>query len=315
MLVLGAVLWYCCWMKICSCIVLALGFAGVLPVDAASSVPPKTLPGGWVYVWGDEFNGNKLDLKKWRPELGVIRNRTAAQTYTDRSKNLRVEKGKLILEAHHETFPNVNYDPKGKGWIAERKACEYTSGSVTTQGVKMFLYGRFEFRAKIPTGKGVWPAIWTMNVNKWGWPANGEIDILEHISQEPNTCYTIFRWGKDGGSKEQKVIRTTKLPDYSKDFHLYVMEWSPEAMSVSIDGKEVGSIKLDQANYPEGGNPLRTPLYLIMNTALGGGWAEAPVAKDYPAKFEIDYVRYYQKKEYDKAAKETDPQTGLPKAK
>jgi beta-glucanase (GH16 family) len=171
----------------------------------------------------------------------------------------------------------------------------YASGSVTTRDVKhVECPGRLEIRAKIPKAKGVWPALWTMHVNQYGWPANGEIDILEHISQEPNTCYSIFRWGVNGGNQEHKVIRTTNLPDYSKDFHTYVLEWDEQIMRILIDDKEVGRIRMEEANYPDGNNPLRTPCYLIMNTAIDG-WAEAPDASQYPVQFEIDYVRYYTK--------------------
>ncbi|MBR5185301.1 MAG: glycoside hydrolase family 16 protein [Akkermansia sp.] len=146
----------------------------------------------------------------------------------------------------------------------------------------------------MPKAKGVWPALWTMHVNQYGWPANGEIDILEHISQEPSTCYSIFRWGANGTNREHKVIRTTNIPNYRQEFHKYVLEWDEETMRILIDDKVVGRIAMAEANYPDGNNPLRTPCYLIMNTAIDG-WAEAPDASQYPVQFEIDYVRYYTK--------------------
>lgn len=261
------------------------------------AVAPPTLPGGWVYAWGDEFNGRKLDEKKWAYELGVIRNRGASHTYT--KDCVKVAGGKLILISKAKETPNCNFREGSTKWTEQIKTQPYASGSVTTRGVKHFeAPGRLEFRAKIPKAKGVWPAIWTMHVNKYPWPANGEIDILEHISQEPQTCYTLFRWGRNGGNQEHKVVRTTNIPNYPAKFHTYVLEWDDEIMRVLIDDKEVGRVKISEADYPNGDNPLRTPCYIIMNTAIGGpgAWPELPDAKDYPVKFEIDYVRYYTKK-------------------
>ncbi len=266
-----------------------------LTTPPASADAPQTLEGGWRLDWADEFNGSKLDPKKWQHELGVIRNRDAVQTYT--KDCVRVQGGKLILTSKAKTTRNSNYNPRKDHWTHQIKTMPFASGSVTSRDVKHFeCPGRLEIRAKVPKAKGVWPALWTMHVNQYGWPANGEIDILEHISQEPNTCYSIFRWGVNGGDQEHKVIRTTNIPDYSKDFHTYVLEWDEQQMRILIDNQEAGSIQMSEANYPDGNNPLRTPCYLIMNTAIGG-WAEAPNPADYPVQFEIDYVRYYTKGE------------------
>ena len=276
---------------------LMVSLIGLTTTPAAADTP-RTLEGGWRLDWADEFNGTKLDSKKWKHELGVIRNQDAVQTYT---KNcVKVQGGKLILSSRAKTTKNSNYNPRKDHWTHQIKTMPYASGSVTTRDIKHFESpGRLEIRARIPKAKGVWPALWTMHVNQYGWPANGEIDILEHISQEPNTCYSIFRWGVNGGNQEHKVIRTTQIPDYSKDFHTYILEWDDEVMRILIDDREIGRVRIEEANYPDGNNPLKTPCYLIMNTAIGG-WAEAPDAAQYPVQFEIDYVRYYTKG--DKAA-------------
>lgn len=278
---------------ISSCILLAAPIVEAAPKASA----PKTLPGGWVYEWGDEFNGSKLNEKKWAYELGVVRNPGASQTYT--KDCVKVRNGKLIITSKAKETPNCNYKEGSSRWMEKIKTQPFASGSVTTRDVKHFeAPGRLEFRAKVPKGKGVWPAIWTMHVNKYGWPANGEIDILEHISQEPQTCYSIFRWGKNGGNEEHKVVRTKKFKEYSKDFHTYVLEWDDKIMRILIDDEEVGRVKISDADYPNGDNPLKTPCYIIMNTALGGKgtWPEKADPKDYPVEFEIDYVRYYTKK-------------------
>ena len=278
---------------------------GVLAAPLALAGAPESLPGGWRLDWADEFNGSKLNPEKWQHELGVIRNQDAVQTYT--RDCVKVRNGKLILISRAKETKNSNYNPGKKHWTHQRKTMPYASGSVTTRDVKHFeCPGRLEIRARIPKAKGVWPALWTMHVNQYGWPANGEIDILEHISQEPETCYSIFRWGANGSNREHKVIRTTRIPDYSKDFHTYVLEWDEEAMRILIDDKEVGRVRIEEANYPDGNNPLRTPCYLIMNTAIDG-CAEAPDASQYPVQFEIDYVRYYTKggKTADKTGNDT----------
>ena len=278
---------------------------GVLAAPLALGGAPESLPGGWRLDWADEFNGSKLNPKKWQHELGVIRNQDAVQTYT--RDCVKVRNGKLILISRAKETKNSNYNPGKNHWTHQRRTMPYASGSVTTRDVKHFeCPGRLEIRARIPKAKGVWPALWTMHVNQYGWPANGEIDILEHISQEPETCYSIFRWGANGSNREHKVIRTTRIPDYSKDFHTYVLEWDEEAMRILIDDKEVGRVRIEEANYPDGNNPLRTPCYLIMNTAIDG-WAEAPDASQYPVQFEIDYVRYYTKggKTADKTGNDT----------
>ncbi len=269
------------------------------PDSPGSKAPafPRELPGGWVYAWGDEFNGKKLNEKKWAYELGVIRNHGASQTYT--KSCVRLKDGKLQLFSRAKETRNTNYKRNSQHWFEQIRTQPYASGSVTTRGVKHFeLPGRLEFRAKVPKAKGAWPAIWTMHVNQYGWPANGEIDILEHISQEPNTCYSIFRWGANGTNQEHKVVRTTHLPDYSQNFHTYILEWDEDTMRILIDDNEVGRIDMAAANYPNGDNPLKTPCYIIMNTAIGGPgtWPEPPNPADYPVVFEIDYVRYYTKK-------------------
>lgn len=276
---------------------------------------PRTLEGGWVLDWNDEFDGTKLDETKWAYELGVVRNHGSSQAYC--KDCVKVKGGKLQLRSVARKTKCESYDPKATNWPRNAKEQPYGSGSVTTRGVKHFKApGRLEFRARVPKAHGVWPAIWTMHVNSYGWPANGEIDLLEHISQEPNTVYTIFRWGKNGTKQEYKpVVKATKIPDYSKEFHTYVLEWDDEYMKAFIDEKEVARVAISDADYPDGTNPLRTPCFLIMNTAIGGPgtWPEKPQAADYPVTFEIDYVRYYTKKDAAKAGEASSTGEGKPK--
>lgn len=283
-------------MKYGSCALFLLAATAFAAVAEPREKAPKTLEGGWKLAWNDEFNGRKLDESKWAYELGVVRNPGASQAYTKDCVELK--DGMLWLHSRAEETKNETFRPGSQAWNSKIRTQPYASGSVTTRGVQEFSApGRLEFRARIPKAKGVWPALWTMHVNQYGWPANGEIDILEHISQEPNTCYSIFRWGKNGGKQEHKVIRTTNIPDYSADFHTYVLEWDNEVMRILVDDKEAGRVNIADADYPDGNNPLKTPCYIIMNTAIGGPgtWPEQPAADQYPVSFAIDYVRYYNK--------------------
>lgn len=294
-----------------------LGFLGISFVSAKTGTPPKTLPGGWVYVWGDEFNGTKINPKKWQPELGVIRNLGSQQTYTSRPKNMRLKNGALVLETHFEKFKNIHYGKSGTKWIKDTKFMPYTSGSVTTIKTKLMHFGRLEVRAKVPRTKGIWPAIWLLGKNKWGWPANGEIDMLENISQQPNTVYATFHMSPDGVSKHDKSVGgTIKIPNLSEDFHTYIMEWDKDSIKLMIDDKVIKTLDINSVKYTKSeGNPFRTPFYLILNSAVGGTWCEkAPNdGKGYPVQFLVDYVRFYQTKEHVKQSKMFDPQTGLPK--
>lgn len=294
-----------------------LGILGVSFVYAKSETPPKSLPGGWVYVWGDEFNGLRINPKNWQPELGVIRNQGSQQTYTSRVKNMRIKNGKLVLETHFEKFKNIHYGKSGAKWIKETKFMPYTSGSVTTIKTKLMHFGRLEVRAKVPRTKGIWPAIWLLGKNKWGWPTNGEIDMLENISQHPDTVYATFHMSPDGVSRHDKSVGgTVKIPNLSEDFHTYIMEWDKDSIKLMIDDKVIKTLDINSVKYTKSeGNPFRTPFYLILNSAVGGTWCEkAPQdGKGYPVQFLIDYVRFYQTKEHVRQSKMFDPQTGLPK--
>ncbi len=276
-------------------LILLLSLAAALTPATAAKKPPRTLPGGWVYTWGDEFSGSRLNSKYWSPELGVVRNKGTLQAYTEDA--LKFKKGFLFINTEHEETDNCNYKEGATNWLASIKTQPYSSGSITTKGKKDFLYGRLEVRAKMPEAKGAWPAIWLVGSNGWGWPKCGEIDILEHLSQSPGQCFMTLHWGKDGTQGTTSKGFNTKIPNPYTKFHIYAMEWSQKELVMFIDDDEVARWDLSISDYPDGTNPFRTPHHLIINTAIGGNgtWPEHADAKDYPVSYVIDYVRYYTK--------------------
>lgn len=252
----------------------------------------------WKLVWADEFDKPGLpDPAKWTYEEGFIRNREA-QFYTcGRAENARVENGVLVIEARREKFLNPNYRPGAQSdWKRASEFADYTSASLTTRGIAAWRYGRIEVRAKLPGGRGMWPAIWMLGADRSaGWPACGEIDIMEFVGYEPETIHGTVHTAKyNHVKKTQKGARLqVKAPD--KDFHVYAIEWSAERIDFFVDGKKYFTF----ANEHSGSDawPFDKPHYLILNTAVGGSWggAKGIDSSIFPTRFYIDYVRVYEK--------------------
>jgi beta-glucanase (GH16 family) len=244
-------------------------------------------------VWHEEFNHPTLNTKYWTPEINFVRNIEAAQIYTARPKNLTIKGGALNLISHHEYFESTNCKPESPRWWESRKAADYTSGSINSRGKVEFRYGRVEIRAKIEHGRGVWPALWLIGNNPGGWPTCGEIDILEYVSQEPQNVHATLHYTKDGLYRNPTTPFQTETA-VAEDWHLYGLNWTPEKIEITFDQKVIFSHLLDEATQSDGYNAFRSGLYyFILNQALDG-WAEVPVAEDYPRTFRVDYVRLYQ---------------------
>ncbi len=248
---------------------------------------------GWKMVWADEFNYTGLpDPAKWDYEDGYLRN-DEAQFYTrSRPENARVENGLLILEARKEHFqiPAGSRPTHGLGFA------EYTSASLATRGKQSWTYGRLEMRARLPQGKGVWPAFWTLgeNIGTVGWPACGEIDIMEFVGHDLNLIYGTSHYGIGGKHTSDGNHTTTELTH--GDFHVYAVEWTAEKIDFFVDAHLYHTTKVDRAS--EGAdNPLRRPHYLLLNFALGGTWGGQIDDGILPQRYLIDYVRVFQKKE------------------
>jgi beta-glucanase (GH16 family) len=160
----------------------------------------KDTPTKWQLKWSDEFDKDGLpDPAKWGYEEGLVRN-NEAQFYTTRSENARVEGGVLVIEGRKEEFANPGFKEGSDNWKEQKPFASYTSASLTTQGKASWQYGRIEVRAKIPQGKGIWPAIWTLgdNITQIGWPHCGEIDIMEFVGKEPEKIHATTHFALDG---------------------------------------------------------------------------------------------------------------------
>lgn len=248
----------------------------------------------WKLVWSDEFDRpGAPDPTKWTYEKGFIRNEERQFYTTDRRENARVEKGHLILEARHEAFPNPAFKEGATDWAKARKEAEYTSASLTTQRLRSFQYGKIEVRAKIPGGKGIWPAIWMLgdSRDKARWPACGEIDIMEFVSHKPRVVHGTMHFAKPGTDKDHASEGGKTLCDtLHSDFHTYGIEWDEKSIVFSFDEKPYFTYQVDHAGIGAD-NPFRKPFYLLLNVAVGGSWGKDPDPKVYPQRMEIDWVR------------------------
>lgn len=251
-------------------------------------------------VWADNFDiSGKPDPEKWNYEIGFIRN-LEEQVYTSRKRNLRIRNGKLEIIARKETFKNKYFDPSVKNYRFNTPSAEYTSGSIHTKDRFEFKYGRVEVRAKLPSGNGVWPAIWMLGANfdDVEYPKAGEIDIMEYVGKNTGEVHSTVHFAGDNN-----LIKSdggmVNLKDPSENYHIYSLNWTPEKIEFLIDNSVNHTFIIEEAGGKN--NPFRKPFYLILNLALGGNWAGEIDPGNLPQKFLIDYVRVYQTRQEKKA--------------
>ena len=247
-------------------------------------------------VWSDEFNADgKPDPKNWKAEKGFVRNHEDQWYQQD---NAFCKDGMLIIEARREEVKNPNYVPDSKNWKEQRSSAHYTSASLMTQGMQSFKYGRFEMKARIDIRPGMWPAFWTLG-NEGEWPANGEIDIMEYYR---GTILANAVWGsmekwKGIWSTAKKPVSEFNDPEWSNKFHVWRMDWDEKNIRLYVDDLLLNSIDLEKtynAKEPHK-NPFRQPHYILIGMAIGGDNGGDPSKSEFPARYEIDYVRVYQK--------------------
>jgi beta-glucanase (GH16 family) len=257
----------------------------------------------WKLVWNDEFDKPGLpDGAKWDYETGFIRNHEK-QFYTRaRQDNARVENGMLVIEAKREKKLAPGADSAARlgrdgGPTGVPADAEYTSASLTTRGKAAWTYGRIDVRAKLPSGRGTWPAIWTLgtNIDSAGWPACGEIDIMEFVGFEPGVVHANIHT-----KKYNHVMNTGKggkltIPDASQAFHIYSVEWDSQTIEFFVDDRKYFTYR-NEGTGPDAW-PYNNDQFLILNLAIGGDWGGQKGIDDaiFPQRYEIDYVRVYQK--------------------
>jgi len=242
-------------------------------------------PPGWKLVWSDEFDGNSLDLSKWEFEVNAHGGgNNELQYYT--TNNARVANGFLVIEARKEHYT-------GPGGTRE-----YTSARIRTRGKGDWQYGRFDIRAKLPQGKGIWPAIWMLPTDQryGGWPHSGEIDIMELLGQEPNKVYGTLHYSGPQGHRYKGTNFVLRTGTFANDFHLFGFEWEPSAVRWYVDG----ALYQTQTNWQSRAKPFPVPFdqrfHLILNLAVGGNWPGNPDATTtFPQTMTVDYVRVYRR--------------------
>ena len=204
----------------------------------------------------------------------------------------------LIIEARRQRVANPNYQKGSDDWRYKNPFADYTSSSFTTKGKATWLYGHFEVRAKIDMRESSWPAFWTLGENR-SWPHNGEIDIMEYYDSK---VLANIAWG---GDKKWAAIWNAKNkplqklldadPNWGDKFHVWAMDRDENKITLTLDGEVMNTQDVSKTvnRDAEGFNPFHAPQFILLNQALGHG---DPAKIDFPVKFEVDYVRVFQKK-------------------
>jgi beta-glucanase (GH16 family) len=270
---------------------------------------PPAFAQDWKQVWADEFDGASLDLSKWSyaQDCGGGGN-NERQCYTASPDNVSVKDGLLRLTAWRQATTGI-----ANPWDGSKatRTLDYSSGKILTKGKASWRYGRVEARARTPGGQGVWPAIWMMPEGDayGGWPRSGEIDLLETINLgapceacdggRENRIFGTIHFADPAGVHAQKSTAT--VPAAGVDgFHVYAVEWSPEAIVWSVDGRAYARAEAKDWSASGRAAPFDQPFHLILNLAFGGAWPEGANAQGVdtaalPAVFEVDWVRVSQR--------------------
>ncbi|MBI2925741.1 MAG: glycoside hydrolase family 16 protein [Verrucomicrobia bacterium] len=242
----------------------------------------------WQLVWQDEFDGKALDLSKWEFEVNAQGGgNNELQYYV--TNNAHLMDGLLVLEARKERYT-------GPGGTRE-----YTSSRIRTKRKGDWQYGRFDIRARLPKGKGMWPAIWMMPTDETygGWPNSGEIDIMELVGHEAHKVHGTLHYGDAVKGHVYKGTNSAlAVATFADDFHVFRLDWEPEAMRWFVDGH----LYQTQTNWHTRTKPFPAPFdqrfHLILNLAIGGNWPGNPDEKTvFPQAMAVDYVRVYRKRE------------------
>jgi len=236
---------------------------------------------GYNLVWQDEFDGTEINSNNWTHEIGAGGwGNEESQYYTNRSDNSRVQDGNLIIEAKEESF----------------SGSDYTSARMITAGKQEFQFGRIDVRAILPEGQGIWPAIWMLGGNIWdiGWPACGEIDIMELVGHEPSKVHGTAHWGPQGQTFSNNAGESISLSreKFSDKYHVFSIIWEQGQIKWLMDDQQFFQITDDNITetYRFDNN-----FFFIFNIAVGGIWPGYPDATtQFPQQMVVDYIRVFQ---------------------
>ncbi len=244
-------------------------------------------PGKWQLVWQDEFNGNHVDLARWEFEVNADGGgNNELQYYV--TNNASVKDGSLVIEVRKEKYTG----PEGTR--------QFTSSRMRTKGRGDWKYGRFEMRAKLPTGQGYWPAFWMLPTDEiyGGWPHSGEIDIMEIIGHKPGTLHGTLHYANPERNHTFRGTNTTlAVGTFADAFHTFRLDWETNTMRWYLDNQ----LYQTQTNWTSGTNSFPAPFdqrfHIVLNLAVGGNWPGNPDTNTiFPQAMIVDYVRVYQKK-------------------
>jgi beta-glucanase (GH16 family) len=233
-------------------------------------------------IWSDEFNTDGAPSSaKWTYDNGNGQSgwgNNELEFYTDRSENVIQQNGNLVITAKKEPYQGFNY----------------TSARLKTQGKFSFTYGKVEVRAKLPAGTGVWPAIWMLgdNINTVGWPACGEVDIMEYVGYQPNVVHSAIHTTSSSGGTVNN--HSYDLASAEEEYHVYSAVWSDKSIKFYVD--DILHYTYTPSVYDDAHWPFYENQFLILNLAIGGNWGGTQGVDDsiFPQVFSIDYVRVYQ---------------------
>lgn len=265
--------------------IISLGFVSACNNESTSTSSIPDID-GYELVWNDEFNKDGLpDSENWGyDEGGHGWGNNELQVYTAEDlKTARVEDGNLIITAF---------------LINNSSNIDYRSARLVTRGKHAWKYGRIEMKAKLPGGRGTWPAFWMLpeewNYGNGSWPDNGEIDIMEYVGYDPNVIHGTVHTGKRNHTEGTQAGSSIQLGGVENEFHVYALEWDADMISIYVDGHKY-------FEYPNEGRgweywPFDKEFHLILNIAIGGNWGGAQGVDNsiFPQEFVVDYVRVYQ---------------------
>jgi beta-glucanase (GH16 family) len=244
--------------------------------DADGFYTPDTYP-SMTLAWADEFSGTQLSTSNWTYEIGngcpnlCGWGNNELESYTNSADNSKVENGKLTITAIEDDG-------------------QYTSARIKTQGKASPVFGRIDIRAKLPKGQGVWPAIWMLgeNITTAGWPACGELDIIEVVGHEPAKVHGTVHYDH-GGYQSSTGSTTLSSGDFSDKFHVFTIVWDKDQITWYVDNTSFKTFTKSVSSYPFNSN-----FFFIVNVAVGGNWPGAPDETTvFPQQMVVDYIRVF----------------------